>query len=75
VNAVAPGRVRTAQTEAVFADPVRHAEVLRGIPLGRGSVPDDLGGACLLLVSDAGEYITGQTLSVDGGWNLGRMGA
>jgi NAD(P)-dependent dehydrogenase (short-subunit alcohol dehydrogenase family) len=75
VNAVAPGRVRTHQTEAVFADPVRHAEVVKSIPLGRSSVPDDLGGACLLLVSDAGEYITGQTLSVDGGWNLGRVGA
>jgi NAD(P)-dependent dehydrogenase (short-subunit alcohol dehydrogenase family) len=75
VNAVAPGRVRTAQTEAVFADPVRHAEVIAAIPLGRSSVPDDLAGTCLLLVSDAGAYITGQTLSVDGGWNLGLVGA
>ena len=63
------------QTEAVFADPVRHAEVVRSIPLGRSSVPDDIAGTVLLLVSDAGEYITGQTLSVDGGWNLGRVGA
>jgi NAD(P)-dependent dehydrogenase (short-subunit alcohol dehydrogenase family) len=38
-------------------------------------VPDDIAGTVLLLVSDAGEYITGQTLSVDGGWNLGRVGA
>lgn len=75
VNAVAPGRVRTAQTEAVFADPVKHAEVVAAIPLGRSSVPDDLAGAALLLVSDAGAYITGQTLSVDGGWNLGLVGA
>ena len=35
VNAIAPGRVRTAQTEAVFADPVKHAEVVAAIPLGR----------------------------------------
>ncbi|MDX6561639.1 MAG: hypothetical protein QOD65_1453 [Gaiellales bacterium] len=75
VNAVAPGRVRTALTEAVFADPVTHAEILEAIPLGRASVPDDLAGASLLLVSDAGAYITGQTLSVDGGWNLGLVGA
>ncbi len=75
VNGIAPGRVRTHQTEAVFADPVRHAEVVRSIPLGRSSVPDDIAGTVLLLVSDAGEYITGQTLSVDGGWNLGRVGA
>ena len=75
VNAVAPGRIRTAQTEAVFADPAKHAEILRTIPLGRPGLPDDLGGTCLLLLSDAGAYITGQTLSVDGGWNLGRVGA
>jgi 2-dehydro-3-deoxy-D-gluconate 5-dehydrogenase len=75
VNAVAPGRVRTALTEAVFADPVRHAEVVKAIPLGRPGVPADLAGACLLLVSDAGAYVTGQTLSVDGGWNLGLIGA
>jgi NAD(P)-dependent dehydrogenase (short-subunit alcohol dehydrogenase family) len=75
VNAIAPGRVRTALTEAVFADPVRHAAAIRAIPLGRAGLPADLAGACLLLASDAGEYITGQTLSVDGGWNLGLMGA
>ena len=75
VNAIAPGRVRTAMTEAVFADPVKHAGIVASIPLGRGSVPDDLAGASLLLVSDAGSYITGQTLSIDGGWNLGQVGA
>lgn len=75
VNAVAPGRVRTALTEAVFADPVKAAEAVRAIPLGRPGLPDDLAGACLLLASDAGGYITGQTLSVDGGWNLGLVGA
>jgi NAD(P)-dependent dehydrogenase (short-subunit alcohol dehydrogenase family) len=75
VNAIAPGRVRTAQTEAVFADPVKHAELLKAIPQGRPGVADDLAGAVLLLVSDAGAYITGQTLSVDGGWNLGLVGA
>lgn len=75
VNAIAPGRVRTAQTEAVFADPVKHAELVRAIPQGRPGVDRDLAGAALLLVSDAGAYITGQTLSVDGGWNLGLVGA
>jgi NAD(P)-dependent dehydrogenase (short-subunit alcohol dehydrogenase family) len=75
VNAIAPGRVRTAQTEAVFADPMKHAELVRAIPQGRPGVDRDLAGAALLLVSDAGAYITGQTLSVDGGWNLGLVGA
>jgi NAD(P)-dependent dehydrogenase (short-subunit alcohol dehydrogenase family) len=75
VNAIAPGRVRTELTEAVFADPVKHAQIVRSIPLGRGGVVAELAGAALLLVSDAGAYITGQTLSVDGGWNLGLVGA
>jgi NAD(P)-dependent dehydrogenase (short-subunit alcohol dehydrogenase family) len=75
VNAIAPGRVRTEMTEAVFADPVRHAQVVAPIPLGRPGIASDLAGACLLLLSDAGAYITGQTLSVDGGWNLGVLGA
>jgi NAD(P)-dependent dehydrogenase (short-subunit alcohol dehydrogenase family) len=75
VNAIAPGRVRTAQTEAVFADPIKRAEMLRVIPQGRAGVPEDLAGAALLLVSDAGAYITGQTLSIDGGWSLGLVGA
>jgi NAD(P)-dependent dehydrogenase (short-subunit alcohol dehydrogenase family) len=75
VNAIAPGRIRTAQTEAVFADPVKHAEIIRSIPQGRAGVPEDLAGAVLLLLSDAGAYITGQTLSIDGGWNLGLVGA
>jgi NAD(P)-dependent dehydrogenase (short-subunit alcohol dehydrogenase family) len=75
VNAIAPGRVRTEMTEAVFADPVKHAEVLEAIPMDRAGVPDDLAGAALLLLSDAGGYITGQTLSIDGGWNLGLVGA
>jgi NAD(P)-dependent dehydrogenase (short-subunit alcohol dehydrogenase family) len=75
VNAIAPGRIRTEQTEAVFADPARHAELLRAIPQGRAGLPGDLAGAVLLLVADAGAYITGQTLSIDGGWNLGLVGA
>jgi NAD(P)-dependent dehydrogenase (short-subunit alcohol dehydrogenase family) len=75
VNGVAPGRVRTSMTEAVFADPLTHAAMVEKIPLGRVSVPGDLAGTALLLLSDAGAYITGQTLSVDGGWNLGPVGA
>ena len=73
VNALAPGRVRTALTEAVFADPVKHAEVVEVIPMGRAGLPGDLAGTALLLVSDAGGYITGQTFVVDGGLTLGRV--
>jgi NAD(P)-dependent dehydrogenase (short-subunit alcohol dehydrogenase family) len=47
----------------------RHGEgIINRIPLGRLARTDDLVGAALLLASDAGRYITGQTLYVDGGW-------
>lgn len=58
VNAVTPG-----------AFP-REAQSLPGVPLGRTGRADELGGAVLLLASDAGSYITGQELVVDGGWSV-----
>jgi gluconate 5-dehydrogenase len=42
-------------------------EFLKGIPLGRFGGPDDIKGVALLLASDAGAYITGETIVVDGG--------
>jgi NAD(P)-dependent dehydrogenase (short-subunit alcohol dehydrogenase family) len=68
VNAVAPGRFWTAMTDAVFADPALYESATGVIPLGRPGVPADLAGAAVLLCSEAGAYITGQTIVVDGGW-------
>jgi NAD(P)-dependent dehydrogenase (short-subunit alcohol dehydrogenase family) len=68
VNAVAPGRFWTAMTDAVFADPALYESATGVIPMGRPGVPSDLAGAVILLCSDAGAYITGQTIVVDGGW-------
>jgi NAD(P)-dependent dehydrogenase (short-subunit alcohol dehydrogenase family) len=48
------------------------AAMVRAIPPGR---PGDPAGASLLGMPDAGAYITGQTLSIDGGWNPGVVGA
>jgi NAD(P)-dependent dehydrogenase (short-subunit alcohol dehydrogenase family) len=68
VNAVAPGRFWTAMTDAVFSDPALYDNATSVIPQGRPGVPSDLAGAALLLCSDAGSYITGHTIVVDGGW-------
>jgi NAD(P)-dependent dehydrogenase (short-subunit alcohol dehydrogenase family) len=68
VNAIAPGRFWTTMTDAVFSDDRLYDAAVRVIPMGRPGVPADLAGAAILLASDAGAYITGQTIVVDGGW-------
>lgn len=70
VNAIAPGYVRTAMTEASFADPALQAQRRRHTLLGRWGEPQDLVGAAVFLASDASAYVTGQELFVDGGWTI-----
>jgi len=70
VNAVAPGYVRTAMTEASFSDPVLSEQRRRHTLLGRWGMPRDVVGAVLFLGSDAAAYITGHELIVDGGWSI-----
>ena len=68
VNAIAPGRFWTKLTDAVLSDPERYESAVGVIPQGRPGIPSDLAGATVLLASDASDYITGQTIFVDGGW-------
>lgn len=65
VNAVAPGYIETELT-AGLGDQVR-AAILEAIPLGRLGTPQDVANLVCFLASDAAAYITGQTLTVDGG--------
>ena len=71
VNAIAPGYIRTDNTEALQKDPDRSAAILSRIPAGRWGEPDDIKGAVLYLASEASDYVNGTTLLVDGGW-MGR---
>jgi NAD(P)-dependent dehydrogenase (short-subunit alcohol dehydrogenase family) len=68
VNAIAPGRFWTALTDAVFSKPELYDSAVSVIPWDRPGVPADLAGATVLLASDASDYITGQTIVIDGGW-------
>ncbi|MEX1157675.1 MAG: 3-oxoacyl-[acyl-carrier-protein] reductase [Thermomicrobiales bacterium] len=65
VNAVAPGFIDTRLTD-VLSDEIKDASI-KQIPLGRFGSPEDVAGAVAFLVSPAARYITGHTLSVDGG--------
>jgi NAD(P)-dependent dehydrogenase (short-subunit alcohol dehydrogenase family) len=69
VNAVAPGPTLTGLTLASYADPERRRATIAQIPLGRLGEPQDLVGAVLFLASDESRWMTGSTVTVDGGYN------
>lgn len=71
VNAIAPGYIRTDNTQALQDDETRSRQILERIPAGRWGVPEDLGGAFVFLASPSSDYVHGIVLPVDGGW-LGR---
>jgi 2-deoxy-D-gluconate 3-dehydrogenase len=68
VNAIAPGYVRTDNTQALQDDEQRSQEILRRIPAGRWACPSDLAGPIVFLASAASDYVHGHVLTVDGGW-------
>jgi gluconate 5-dehydrogenase len=71
VNLIAPGYFNTWRNRFDWASPQAMEEKGKQyIPVGRIGEPRDCGGAALLLCSDAGSYITGQILYVDGGLSI-----
>ena len=67
VNAIAPGLVKTDFAKALWDNPDTLQHTLRNSPLGRIGDPIDIAGAAILLASDAGRFITGTTIVIDGG--------
>ena len=72
-NGIAPGLVRTDFARALWEDPVRYRKTTRDNPMQRIGEPDEIAGAAVFLASAAGQYVNGQTLSIDGGISTGTV--
>ncbi|MFM1962047.1 MAG: hypothetical protein RLZZ172_892 [Bacteroidota bacterium] len=71
VNGIAPGYIETDNTAGLMQDPVRFKAISERIPAGRWGKPADFKGPVVFLASDASNYVSGEILTVDGGW-MGR---
>ena len=67
VNAIAPGSINTEFSRVNWTDPERRSRRLQEILLQRFGEPEELTGAALFLASDAGSFVTGEIIRVDGG--------
>lgn len=65
VNCIAPGFIATAMTDVLNDD--QKARINQNIPMGRMGTPDEIAAGALYLASDAAQYVTGQTLHINGG--------
>ncbi len=70
VNMVAPGTIETDINREMLADPAFRAAKLAGVPLRRAGRPEDVAGAVVYLASEAAGYVTGSTVTVDGGLTI-----
>ena len=70
VNNLCPGVFFTDRNKECLADPVYGKKVTDAIPMHNYAMPEDAAGAALLLASDAGRYITGATIMIDGGLSI-----
>ena len=71
VNALGPSLIITPGTVHIQQDPELAKKYKAMIPLGRLGVPKDVIGACVFLASEASDFITGQTIFIDGGLTAG----
>ena len=66
-NTIAPGLIKTDFSKALWQNPDVLQASLKNAPLKRIGMPEDIGGLAVFLASRAGSFITGQTITVDGG--------
>lgn len=74
VNAIAPGYIKTeriAQASWGHQNPEQEKAFVQALPLRRAGKPDDIAGVVAMLCSEAGGYVCGATIDVNGGWYFG----
>ena len=72
INAVAPSLIDAPMSERAKANDeiMRFVSAKQPLDGGRIGLPEDLNGAAIFLMSDAAKFVTGQALTIDGGWSL-----
>src|SRR5262245_40808318 len=70
-NAITPGYIRTAGTEAMYADPEIYEGRRKGVPMGRVGSGEDIAGPAIFLACDESRYTTGSVVGADGGQAIG----
>ncbi|WP_342346205.1 SDR family NAD(P)-dependent oxidoreductase [Burkholderia perseverans] len=75
VNSLAPGLIATPMTQARLDDPQAREHSMSVIPWHRPGRPEEIAAVALLLASDEGDYVTGQTWTIDGGLSMQWGGA
>jgi len=70
VNAIAPGVIKTNMTVDILKDEKMAEGMLAQTPLGRFGEPEDIAYLALYLASDESDFMTGQTIAIDGGWTI-----
>jgi glucose 1-dehydrogenase len=70
VNAVAPGMILTPMNQSALDDPAELRRKEAAIPWGRAGTPEEVAGLILFLLSPAADYLTGATVTIDGGLSL-----
>jgi NAD(P)-dependent dehydrogenase (short-subunit alcohol dehydrogenase family) len=68
VNCVCPGVIHTPMTARGLSDPEQRARIIASEPMGRVGTPEEVAEAAVWLCSDAASFVTGHTMTVDGGF-------
>jgi len=74
VNSIATGLVETDRFRAIYDTPEKREAAVKQIPVGRAATPEEYAPLVAFLCGEPARYVTGQTISIDGGLNPGLFG-